>query len=133
MRSHILNGLSVRRGRSSGFTLVEVMVAVAIVGIALPALMFQVMKQADHSGYLREKTLAYWLAENQVTRLRLQKQLTGSAPTKAANDEAMMLGIRWYWRIEPEKTVQGALFRYKVSVGRDRDNNLALLETYLSE
>jgi len=48
----------------SGFTLVEVLVALMIVAMALAALMVAVSGTARTSGYLRDKTLAQWMALN---------------------------------------------------------------------
>ena len=62
-----------RRGGSSdgGFTLVEVLVALMIVAMGLAALMTAVSGTARTSGYLRDKTLAQWMALNRLTEVRL--------------------------------------------------------------
>jgi general secretion pathway protein I len=61
----------VSRLRSRGFTLVEVLVALMIVAIGLAALMTAVSATARTSGYLRDKTLAQWIALNRLTEVRL--------------------------------------------------------------
>jgi general secretion pathway protein I len=60
-----------RAGRSRGFTLVEVMVALLIVAIGLSALMITVSSTARTSGFLRDKTVAQWIALNRLTEVRL--------------------------------------------------------------
>ena len=57
--------------RAQGFTLVEVLVALMIVALALAALMVAVSGTARTSGYLRDKTLAQWIALNRITEVRL--------------------------------------------------------------
>jgi general secretion pathway protein I len=59
----------VRRAR--GFTLVEVLVALMIVAMGLAALMVAVSGTARTSGYLRDKTLAQWIALNRLSEVRL--------------------------------------------------------------
>ncbi len=59
------------RARSRGFTLVEVLVALMVVAIGLAALMTAVSGAARASGYLRDKTLAQWIALNRLTEVRL--------------------------------------------------------------
>ncbi len=59
------------RLRSGGFTLVEVLVALMVVAIGLAALMTAVSATARTSGYLRDKTLAQWIALNRLTEVRL--------------------------------------------------------------
>lgn len=57
--------------RAQGFTLVEVLVALMIVALGLAALMVAVSGTARTSGYLRDKTLAQWIAMNRITEVRL--------------------------------------------------------------
>ena len=59
----------IRNGR--GFTLVEVLVALMIVAMGLAALMLTVSSTARTSGYLRDKTLAQWMALNRLSEVRL--------------------------------------------------------------
>jgi general secretion pathway protein I len=57
--------------RTRGFTLVEVLVALVVVVIGLAALMIAVSGTARTSGYLRDKTLAQWMALNRLSEVRL--------------------------------------------------------------
>ena len=63
----------IRRCRVSqgGFTLVEVLVALMIVAMGLAALMTAVSGTARTSGYLRDKTVAQWMALNRLSEVRL--------------------------------------------------------------
>jgi general secretion pathway protein I len=56
---------------SRGFTLIEVMVALVVVAMGLAALMMAVSGTARTSGYLRDKTLAQWMALNRLSEVRL--------------------------------------------------------------
>jgi general secretion pathway protein I len=56
---------------SRGFTLIEVLVALMIVAMGLAALMIAVSGTARTSGYLRDKTLAQWMALNRLSEVRL--------------------------------------------------------------
>jgi general secretion pathway protein I len=60
-----------RSDRARGFTLVEVLVALMIVAMGLAALMLTVSSTARTSGYLRDKTLAQWMALNRLSEVRL--------------------------------------------------------------
>jgi general secretion pathway protein I len=51
--------------------LVEVLVALMIVAMGLTALMVAVSGTARSSGYLRDKTLAQWIAINRLSEVRL--------------------------------------------------------------
>jgi general secretion pathway protein I len=57
--------------RSRGFTLIEVLVALMILAMGLSALMMAVSGTARTSGYLRDKTLAQWIALNRLSEVRL--------------------------------------------------------------
>jgi general secretion pathway protein I len=61
----------VSRRAHGGFTLVEVLVALMVVAMGLAALMVAVSGTARTSGYLRDKTLAQWMALNRLSEVRL--------------------------------------------------------------
>jgi general secretion pathway protein I len=61
----------VNPARARGFTLVEVLVALMIVALGLAALMVAVSGTARTSGYLRNKTIAQWIALNRLAEVRL--------------------------------------------------------------
>jgi general secretion pathway protein I len=73
---------------SRGFTLVEVMVALMIVAIGLTALMTAVSGAARTSGYLRDKTLAQWIALNRLSEVRLTVNKLGENSDKGELDFA---------------------------------------------
>ena len=57
--------------RNRGFTLVEVLVALVVVALGLTALMVAVNGTARTSGFLRDKSLAQWIALNRLSEVRL--------------------------------------------------------------
>jgi general secretion pathway protein I len=69
--------MSVSRRLGSGFTLLEVLVALVIVGVALAAAMRGAMTLTNNARDARLKLLAVLTAENQLLELRLARgQLT---------------------------------------------------------
>lgn len=57
--------------KTRGFTLIEVMVALFVIALGVGALLTTLVSAADMVGYLREKSLAQWIALNRVSELRL--------------------------------------------------------------
>jgi general secretion pathway protein I len=62
------------RRRTTGFTLVEVLVAMTIVAIALMAAIRATGSLSDSAGELRRRTLAQWSAENRLAQIRVQAE-----------------------------------------------------------
>jgi general secretion pathway protein I len=58
-------------GRHRGFTLVEILVALAIVAVALAAGMRAIGAAADGATSLKQRTLALWVAQNQLAAAQL--------------------------------------------------------------
>jgi general secretion pathway protein I len=65
------------RCAARGFTLIEVMVALAIVAITLGAGIKAAGSLTDNAQRLAEVSAAQWCADNQLTGLRLSRQFPG--------------------------------------------------------
>jgi general secretion pathway protein I len=78
-----------------GFTLIEVLVALVIVALGMAALLESLGSAADTSTWLRDKTIAQWIAFNQLQTTRL----TGTLPMIGTTDgELDYAGRHWRWR-----------------------------------
>lgn len=113
----------------SGFTLIEVLVAVAVIGAVLPALMLLMIKQVDYAGAIRDKTIAHWLAENKATELRLERVFLQRLLNREENNNVEMAGAEWFVKVDIDKAQIWT--KYTITVSREEDKPLAILETYL--
>jgi general secretion pathway protein I len=103
----------VRRALRRGFTLIEVLVALAIVAIGMAAVMGALTSSANTISYLRDKTFAQWVALNQIANLRLSGQLP---PTGNSDGDTDFAGRSWHWRQEVVATQVPGVERIDISV-----------------
>jgi len=121
---------SSNRQLSNGFTLIEVLVALAVVAMSLGAIITSSGTQASQAGYLKQKTLAHWVALNEITQLQINKDW----PDLGSRDgSAEMADNEWYWirtvkKTEDENSRQVV---FKVFSDKTRKNNLTSLTAYL--
>ena len=100
----------------TGFTLLEVLVAMAILALALGAIIRAGGESAANVSYLRDKTLAGWVAENQVVERLLQADWP---PVARSNGREEMAGRDWRWEMEVTETSDKDLRRIDISVAPD--------------
>ena len=118
-----------------GFTLIEVMVALAVVAIALPALLVALYQQVDSTAYLRDKSLAHLVAANKLTELRVLSRARQSLFQGKDGGVAQMGEREWYWWLQSEATEVEQFFRVEVHVALEessRDNPLYTLVAFMS-
>jgi len=96
-----------------GFTLIEVLVALAIVTVGMAALLATLTSSADTLVYLRDKTFANWIALNQIALVRISGQLP--APGKSDGDTDFA-GRKWHWHQEVNNVQVPGMVRMDVSV-----------------
>lgn len=103
-----------------GFTLIEVVIALAVVAISLAAA-FQVVNQAAFGTQrMQERTLASWIGLNQIAEMRLQPAL----PEVGKSDGDVEFGPgEWVWEAEVSATQVEALRRIEVTVRYERDGD----------
>ena len=125
-----------KSGRStSGFTLIEVMVALLVLGIALPALMAQIVAQLDTSAHLCDRILASWVAKDQLQRLQLQLPADSgvySVQGEALQGERLLAGRTWFWRMEQEATAMPGMVQHTVNAGLEADAVLVRVSSWLA-
>jgi general secretion pathway protein I len=101
------------RKRTAGFTLIEVLVALIVVGLGMLAVIQTVSQTANTTSYMREKTIAQWIAMNQLTQVRLQPS---APPVDKSSDEVEMAGRDWRWTMEVKQTPIESIRRIEVRV-----------------
>ena len=94
-----------------GFTLLEVLVALAIVAMSVGALLGTVTSSASNVIYLKEKTLAEWVALNRLTELRIDKNMPDPGKRKG---NSVLGGMRWEWEEEVVELPVKGLWRIDV-------------------
>jgi general secretion pathway protein I len=99
--------------RSRGFTLIEVLVALAIVTIGMAAVMEALTSSANTAIYLQDKTFAEWVALNRMETVRL----TGAPPaTGTSNDTIDYAGRSWEWQEKVSSTQVKGMVKIEVDV-----------------
>jgi general secretion pathway protein I len=101
--------LSIRRG----FTLLEVLVALAVVALAMLALTRTATLQVGGFDALRERTLAGWVASNVLTETRLASAL----PSTGRSDGRVEFAAReWRWTRDVRATADPVIRRIDIQV-----------------
>jgi general secretion pathway protein I len=103
---------------SRGFTLIEVVVALAILGIGMLAVFKTIGDTVNNVEVLRDRSFAQWIADNRITEVRL----TGEMPSvEETAGEVEFAGRQWHWVSKVSQTQVRGMRRVDVSVRRDED------------
>lgn len=98
---------------AAGFTLVEILVALAVVAIALTAAAYSLGAAVDTTAALRERMLARWVAEDKLADLELKAVWPALDTTEG---DAEMGGRKFHWVQETGVTPLARMRRVELSV-----------------
>lgn len=111
---------------SGGFTLIEVLVALAIASIGLAAVLAIVSNAASNAASLRDRTFAGWVAANRLTEVRLATTLPSVDRTEG---ELELGGQEWRWEQTVTQTQVPGIRRVDVRVRLEQSAADAWLTT----
>jgi general secretion pathway protein I len=99
--------------RARGFTLIEVMVALAVLAIALSAAIRAAGEQARAQEHLRDSSYARWVAANLIAETRLAENWPAPGVREG---QSRMAGRIWRWRLTISDTQDGDMRRLDAAV-----------------
>lgn len=87
--------------RTRGFTLIEVMVALAIFTVVAVTLVKTATLSVRHAGLIEDRSTAWWLAENEITKLRLMERTDDNFP-RVGSDRTTVDLASGSWELETQ-------------------------------
>ena len=99
--------------RVTGFTLIEVMVALVIVSLALAGIAASMGQMIDTANTMRDRTFASWIAQNQIAEMRLAGVIPEVGETSGDVDFA---NASWSWTADVSETGVENLLKVEVTV-----------------
>ncbi len=119
--------------RCRAFTLIEVMVALAIIAIALASLIKASGNHTHSASILKNKTLAHYVAMNEITRIRVESEWPDLGKKHKSSE---MVGIEWYWTQQVSKVDEDLdqIRNIKITVylDEDREQNIISAQGFIS-
>ncbi|MFO7604549.1 MAG: type II secretion system minor pseudopilin GspI [Gammaproteobacteria bacterium] len=106
--------------RSRGFTLLEIMVALAILAVGMSALVRVAGDNVSNAAYLKSKTFAQWVAANKVNEIQIQRQWPA---TGTQSGRLFYAEVEWYWQVKTLNTQDRDIRRIEVSVQQETGRN----------
>lgn len=100
--------------RQPGFTLLEVLVALAVLAIAMGAIIHAATQSINTVATLRDQTFASWVTLNQVNALLLEAKPWPEEGSRTGNVE--LANRTWRWEARFFKTEDPDLRRVEVTV-----------------
>src|ERR1043166_1105395 len=104
--------------KKQGMTLIEVLIALAILSISLTALVRSTTMDINQTNYLRDKTVAMWVGMDAMSQIQLS--LINVQTSKSGEQITNMLGQDWYWAATVSKTQDVHVDRIQITVSKQR-------------
>lgn len=119
------------RNSTQGFTLIEILVALAIIAIAMAALIKASGNHTYSASYLKQKSIGHWVAMNEISRLHITQDWPDLGKQKKSTE---MASHEWFWLREVKETPDPDTRQivFTVYADEDREQNISRLIGYIS-
>lgn len=124
--------LNLKARNSKGFTLIEMLLALAVFAYAASSILAVLGQTAKNLSELEQMTFASWVANDRLTELQVDKTWP---PQNKAKGERELAGQKWHWSQLVEKTADNNLRKVSVEVRLDPGSrgSLYTLSTFVSK
>ena len=121
-----------KRCKAAGFTLLEVLIALAVLALSMGAIIKATSDYTSNQSYLRDRTMAMWVARNVLVQFRVEKEWPRVGERKGTGE----MGHReWRWLAVISQTEEAELRRLDVKVfpidSEDDESPLSVLSGFL--
>lgn len=107
-----------------GMTLIEVMIAMALLSIAGLSLMKTSQEQIRNLSYLEKKQLAGWVASNQMALFHI------TPVGMPEHGDVRLADEQWRWQLIMEPTTEPAMKRVEIVVWHNRAEGTPLVRLF---
>ena len=104
--------------KNNGFTLIEVLLALAVIAIALTALLKATAQSVAHTQQIKDKSISHWVAMQAVAAVQLG--LVSPGFNQPVSEVTKMLGQRWYWRAKLTSTPVPSMQQISITVSEQQ-------------
>ncbi|MCP4387167.1 MAG: type II secretion system minor pseudopilin GspI [Gammaproteobacteria bacterium] len=101
------------KGSMRGFTLMEVMIALLVITLGIGAVINTTSESGWKSAQLKQKTLASWVAQNQIALYRAKRTWNNAS---SHSGQVVMANAVWIYQMKISATADPALRRIDVDV-----------------
>jgi len=106
------------------FTLLEVIVALAVIAFALSAAVSAVSGNTRNAAGLQQRTYAHWVAMNRMAELHTRRQWPSTRTTRGSS---LMARHEWFWSMKVSETPDRNVRRVDITVRADEDDESPLV------
>ena len=119
----------------TGFTLVEVLIALAIISIAMLAIIKASTENIRSAAYLQDKMSAVWVGQQVLNEVRAGLYKQALVDSEVIKRTTTLLGKRWAWQLQETSTPNPRIQKISIEVfssgEEENKHSLIYLESYI--